>query len=84
MGANFTYYNYKIWHDDEDDVQYFKSQNEIKEKYGISRANMYLMLKDPCNEKRKKYGNIVIEKCRHHFLLIDAGLDIKSFRSGVD
>jgi len=73
-GTNYMYYNYKIYNDNADDIEYYKTMAEITNIYGISRANIYLMIKDPLNENRIKYKDLLIEKCRHHYLEIDAGI----------
>jgi hypothetical protein len=71
-GPNKLYYNYKLISDNEE-PEYFKSCKEITNKYGISRSNIYLMIKYPETERRK-YNNIKINKIHEHYLVIDANV----------
>jgi len=72
-GDNYKYYHYKIFHNDE--VKYYKTLKNIYEDLGISRANIWLMIKNP-EVVRRKYNNIKVEKCHLHYLHVDHGIDI--------
>jgi hypothetical protein len=72
-GPNKLYYNYKLKLDDNEEYEYYKSCKEITDKYGISRSNIYLMVKYPETERRK-YNNFRIEKIHKHYLTIDANV----------
>lgn len=72
---NFTNYHYRLNNKNNDDpVEFYKRMDEITRKYGISRANLYLLMKEPTKERRK-YNHLEVEKINTHYLIIEQGLD---------
>jgi hypothetical protein len=72
---NKSHYHYKVINNENNEPEeYFKTLNSIKDKYGISRSNIYLMCKYPDTERRK-YNHLKIEKIHIHYLVIEQGLD---------
>lgn len=74
--ANKTHYHYKLINNETDEKtpEYYKTLNDITNKYGISRSNIYLMCKYP-ETARRKYNNFKIEKVHLHYLVVEQGLD---------
>lgn len=64
---NLNNYHYKVdLYDDNDktnliESNYFRSQNEIKEKYGLNRSAIYFIV-NPDTSRIKKYKEYNIEK----------------------
>tara|TARA_R100000231_G_scaffold122142_1_gene92311 strand:- start:2768 stop:3019 length:252 start_codon:yes stop_codon:yes gene_type:complete len=78
-GLNKKTYHYKVINKLNDEFKYYKTCDEITKDYGISRANIYLMAKNP-NIIRRKYNNINIEKCHLHYLVVEQGLDPEAIK----
>lgn len=79
-GVNKKIYHYKIKniHNDNDEFEYYKTIKDITEKYGISRGNVYLMIKNNENIntiRRRKYAHLYIQKINEHYLTIEQGID---------
>ena len=72
-GLNQKTYHYKLKNNVNNEEKYYKTCNEITNEYGISRANIYLMVKNP-ETPRRKYNHITIEKCNLHYLVVEQGL----------
>ena len=78
---NFTNYHYKLKNKNgEGEDEYYKSMEDITKKYGISRGNLYLLIKEP-NKERRKYNHLHVEKINTHYLVIEQGLDPSVIRS---
>tara|TARA_R110002167_G_scaffold98118_1_gene258545 strand:- start:350 stop:607 length:258 start_codon:yes stop_codon:yes gene_type:complete len=71
---NFNNYRWAVYSKETDSVHYYKKLAEIKEKYGISRANIYLMVKEP-EKRRRQYAHLEIEKVNISTMVIDHGVD---------
>ena len=64
-GINKTMYHYKLQNlNDISKIEYYKTINDITTKYGISRGNVYLMIKSAGDTeiKRRKYAHLTIER----------------------
>ncbi len=74
--ANKSHYHYRLFNNEVDasKPEYYRTLNDITDKYGISRSNIYLMCKFP-NTERRKYNNFKIEKVHIHYLVVEQGLD---------
>ena len=78
---NFTNYHYKLNNKNNDDsYEFYKRMDEITAKYGISRANLYLLIRDP-EKERRKYNHLEVEKINTHYLIIEQGVDPAVIRS---
>lgn len=76
-GPQKTFYHYKLINKNTHEIEYFKTLNNITDKYQISRSNVYLMIKNP-NITRRKYNDIEIEKVHLHYLVVEQHLDPSS------
>jgi hypothetical protein len=73
-GPAKTYYHYLLTNNNTHEREYFKTLNQITEKYEISRSNIYLMVKNP-STIRRKYNDISIEKIHLHYLVVEQDID---------
>lgn len=76
-GINKKMYHYKLMDsNDVGHVEYYKTIRDITDTHGISRGNVYLMLKNENQDiKRRKYAHIQIEKINEHYLCVEHGVD---------
>lgn len=76
-GINKKMYHYKLQDiNNEGSVEYYKTIRDITDKHGISRGNVYLMLKNENTDiKRRKYAHIKIERIKEHYLSVEHGVD---------
>ena len=72
-GKNKMYYHYCITDKKDNDKTYYKTLKNIKDDLGISASNVYLMYKKP-NVTRRKYNDLLIEKCHEHYLFVEYGI----------
>lgn len=73
-GPAKTFYHYLLTNKNTHEKEYFKTLNNITNKYKISRSNIYLMIKNP-DVIRRKYNDIAIEKVHLHYLVVEQNLD---------
>ena len=73
-GSNKSHYHYCITDRKTNEKTYYKTLRNIKEDLGISPSNVYLMCKSPETERRK-YNDILIEKCHEHYLFVEYGIE---------
>tara|TARA_R110000822_G_scaffold158968_1_gene298468 strand:- start:71 stop:328 length:258 start_codon:yes stop_codon:yes gene_type:complete len=71
---NFNNYRWSVYSKETDSINYYKKLTEIKEVHGISRANIYLMVKQP-DKRRRQYSHLEIEKVNISAMVIDHGID---------
>ena len=55
----------------------FKTTQDIKAMYGISRATVYLMINEKDDRNKRKYKNLEIIKKFQHYLTVEHGIDEK-------
>ena len=71
--GNKTYYNYCVFNINSQSTEYYKTVQHITDKYQISRANIYLMCKNP-DVIRRKYNDLKIKKVHLHYLVVEQNI----------